>query len=411
MFEEFKNKHNAKKRYHKRNIRGWKLRKVNQKKKYESEHRTIIFLVIFPQQWNSLKSVHKAAKKRDNITTYIVVCPNYMKAYDKDKDEKKEKMEFFGQYDENVIWAKQSEDEWFDLATLHPDYIFRQSPHEVTYPEKYAGRWLSNIAKTCYIPYGYSESKQFLDISFHTGYSQYLYAFFAPNDFTYRYAKRRYHWKWYGRNVKLFNLGFPRKDLILKGGIEPGKKNRVFTWLPRWNVDGKNNIPTNFFNYYQKLLDYFSEHRELSLIIRPHPLMFSNFVESGVMTHEQYKSLEGKIRQTPNIELDDNPDYLVTFEKTDVLIADFTSLIIEFFWSGKPIIYCSDMSVFSDRMTKKSVQTSYMAQSWGSLREWIQELALGNDSQLEKRNRILKIYDKGKSGQIGENIIDELIKL
>ena len=70
--------------------------------------------------------------------------------------------------------------------------------------------------------------------------------------------------------------------------------------------------------------------------------MFKNFVETGVMTQDNVNRLIQRVNDISNISWDKNYDYLVSFRTADVLISDFSSLVIEFYITNKPIIYCGE---------------------------------------------------------------------
>lgn len=61
-----------------------------------------------------------------------------------------------------------------------------------------------------------------------------------------------------------------------------GKKNKTFLWIPRWTTPADDNEKSTFLMYKDFLLNYFSNNAELSLIIRPHPLMFDNYIKKDI---------------------------------------------------------------------------------------------------------------------------------
>lgn len=142
-------------------------------------------------------------------------------------------------------------------------------------------------------------------------------------------------------------MGYPRFDLILQESPERKLQQRkTVLWLPRWSID-ETNDRSYFFDYLECMLHYFGENAMHSLIIRPHPLMFQNFMDNGVISKDEVEQLKTRIQFVSNIKFDENTDYLDTFRQSDILVADFTSLLIEFFLMRKPILYCGSTINFN----------------------------------------------------------------
>lgn len=59
--------------------------------------------------------------------------------------------------------------------------------------------------------------------------------------------------------------------------------------------------------------------------------MFKNFIDLKIISANDYKKIMEEIEKINNISFDKNIDYLVSLSTSDILISDFTSLLIEFF--------------------------------------------------------------------------------
>ena len=88
------------------------------------------------------------------------------------------------------------------------------------------------------------------------------------------------------------------------------------------------------------MFSFIKSNKQYSLIFRPHPLLFQNFLATGELTQEAFSSLIKDIEDTPNIYLDESGDYLDSFNKSNMLITDTSGLIIDYYLTGKPIIFC-----------------------------------------------------------------------
>lgn len=162
-------------------------------------------------------------------------------------------------------------------------------------------------------------------------------------------------------------------------------------------------------DYFWDFVSFFKENPELEIIIRPHPLMFSHFLSRGVLSVSEYQNIINTIEGQGNMSLDVSADYLNSFEKADVLISDLSSLIVEFFITGKPIIYCGETTAFCPEC-QRMAEGFYIADDFATVRDSILSLHHDNDSLRENRKKIVFDVFK-KSGSIGHDIADSIIEM
>ena len=196
---------------------------------------------------------------------------------------------------------------------------------------------------------------------------------------------------------KAYFVGFPRFDLIKQISQEKSDK-LTFLYTPRWAVDLKYNHNTHWFDYFEPLMDFFSSHKEYNLIIRPHPGMFSNFIRRGIMTEEDVQNLKELVNSYTNIKFDTNKDYLKTFEDSDILISDMTSLLIEWFLTGKPIIFC-DEYIHLNEIGREISQFFYQINNAEELINTIKKVSVVD----ENKEARLKLVQKNKK-TFGDNV-------
>ncbi|RKJ05570.1 hypothetical protein D7X87_07770 [bacterium D16-54] len=375
----------------------WRKSKIS--RKAINEKISIIFLVYMPQTWNSLKTVYDRAKEYIECETYLVVIPYNTMLGDGTLINSVKYWESL--YPGEVISAK-GQFGWLDLKQFNPDIIFRQEPYDNTFPQSYSCKRLSSIARLCYISYGMTMDRRHLKTVYSHRFMSDVYAFFCDTHEVKEYLEETKNKHPLIGSYQIYYYGFPRFERI-NTSYKFNRSNHTFTWIPRWTLDGKNNDASSFFLYCAKLIRYFEANQKLNLIIRPHPMMFSNFIDNKILTKEEVRQLFEKINSVDNICLDSEMDYLITFEKTDVLIADFSSLNMEFALSGKPIIYCGKnikgcLTEFSDYC--------YSVRDWEGLKKQIEELSRGCDKYLEERI----ICSKKHMERIPNNISDNIVK-
>lgn len=172
-------------------------------------------------------------------------------------------------------------------------------------------------------------------------------------------------------------------------------------WLPRWTVDSpKGKRISCFLKYLENFFKYMAENPTVDLIIRPHPMMFQVILEKSIWTQEEYHTFMERMDKASNIYLDNNEDYLVSFGKSDVLVSDYSSLLIEYFVTGKPIIYCDTAEDFNaDTLLMDA--TLYHAAEWYEVEMQLTELINGQDCQYEQRIDTVRQFMPSNAGHIG----------
>ena len=120
---------------------------------------------------------------------------------------------------------------------------------------------------------------------------------------------------------------------------------------------------------------------------------------------EQYK----KSLKKNDIYLDEHETLKSIFSKSDIMIADTTSIIPLYFVTGNPVIYCScDLNLFG--IMKDIEPALYVANNWNEVEKYVEMLLSGKDPLREKRRHLIKeIYglNINASDKIAQAIIDD----
>ena len=207
-------------------------------------------------------------------------------------------------------------------------------------------------------------------------------------------------------NTKLIISGFPKFDLISHCQYDNSKNvdNYTALWTPRWSTTENNCF---FFEYKDKILKYCDENPEFYLIFRPHPQAFLEWNARNELTEDEAKEYIGLYEKKQNAEIDKEKDYLVTFQRVDCFITDFSSLMAEYLLTGKPIIYCHRTDKFTD-MGKKISEGFYWVHNFDELTATLNMLREKKDPLKEKRleiiSKLLYIPAQG-AGNLIKNII------
>lgn len=398
----------------------WYKRNINYRLGNKIKHKpkkfyNIVFIIQYPEVWNSLKSVYEVCLQSKNIKPFIICIPKPINLNTESLNynyKNNEAYQFLCSQNIPCRAALNENNKWFDIQELKPDYIFYSRPYNDEYPKMYRNSECCLNAITCYIPYAYNMMDDHFYTTFNTDFITNTRYTFVANQSRLKLCQQEYYFQnKLGINQFIY-LGFPRFDLLKQYKIKNTyKKDKyIIAWLPRWTVPTNNseNKQSSFLQYKDKFLNLIEENSNLSLIIRPHPLMFKNFIQNGVMTEQEVSEFKKECDRL-NIEIDQHKDYLVLFEKSDILVADYTSLLMEYFATEKPIIYC-DTAEGLNREAQIMDSALYHADNFDKVTQLIKQLSHGNDSMLHKRQEALKEIIPDNEGNIGEKIINFLIE-
>lgn len=150
----------------------------------------------------------------------------------------------------------------------------------------------------------------------------------------------------------------------------PGGSARTFLWNPHFSVgaDGWSTLV----DYCRPLIDYFVARPELTLIMRPHFRVVRDFPRIGG-DHAMAWSLLQQAAGLPNIELDRSADYLESFDRSDALLSDYSSLVTEYIQLDKPILRLgsgTEVLVNSDAGYFRAIAS---AESWSDIAAFLDE--------------------------------------
>ena len=84
---------------------------------------------------------------------------------------------------------------------------------------------------------------------------------------------------------------------------------------------------------------------------------------------------------------DNSSDYTESFANSDVLVTDPSSILIQYFMTEKPIIYC-DTGVELDDIFTAIIDVNYIAKDFEEVKKYIQLLKEGYDPKKEARKNL-----------------------
>lgn len=379
-----------------------KKKEIYQKKKNNLPIKVAIFLQ-YPEMWNSLKSIYEYMTTDKRFECVVLTIP---------------KRDCFNgkaillKNNEATVFCKKESIYYEELDLENPasiltdiDYVFVQRPYSDYLPQCLSLHNISKYSMICYVPYGYEFVKGVhMEYEYNDDFLNNMTYCFVESDETYEYVQERRKYEIDSGLKKLFNVGYPRFDSINRVN-NPTKINRIL-WTPRWSLSEENDR-SFFFDYYSVLMKYMKEHLDIYLIIRPHPLMFSNFIEKGRLSVKDVEEIKRNIHNMENVCLDINADYKETFDNSDLIISDFSSLIIEYFITNKPVVYCGGNISSFNKVGQSMSEGFYNVSDEKELLCILDSLLNNEDEKFDKRKKIANtlLNNTGNAGMKISEII------
>lgn len=368
---------------------------------------TVVFIVYFPEAFASFQALYKMLKSDNRFNVYIL-CQPFL-----ENPSINNSYLFLSERYSDVINAYENS-KWYNLEKLTPDYVFYCRPYNPDYYEKYNSSTVRKYANVCFITYAYNlENKKDYNFNFVNNYDflQNCSYIFTSTDYEKKILKKRFLLSMLINSYpKILFLGFPRFDLYYKKQ-DVQTKNKKFTILytPRWTSSlKKKNQVGSFLTYIDHFYNYAKNNHDIKIIIRPHPLMFTHYIENGIVESDYFEMLENDFKCIGNIFMDKNKDYSKSLEEADVFVSDYTSLLVEYFVSSKPVIYLGKLDLFNSD-TKKMCKSFYMADSWMKIEKKLDQIRNGQDNLFYERKKLFPEIIKNY-GKASENILNFLLK-
>ena len=376
-------------------------------KKMTNQKLNIVLIAFEPATWLMFQSIYDTFSKSDQVNITVLVIPyahSTLPTGTYKDDGLREYLDTLGiPY---IYGYNEKTNTWIDLFQLHPDYVFYQAPYNGMYPDVLKSDYVCQFAQICFIPYATILMKGKIEET--------VYPIDFFKDSTYLFIENDINKNIITEYFSIKDTLFLEKKIIVTGSTkienlytlinDNSLEKDIFTilWLPRWNThEGM----CTFFDYYDILLAYVQEHENVRLIFRPHPLTFQNFIHTGEMTLAEVSRVKETF-STQNLILDENPDYVTAFNTANVLVADPTSLIYEFFATQKPIIYTRKIDILN-AFGAELEKGCYSVTNAEELKNCLDNLVLKNDHLAKTRSDIIQCYFD-KNEKASEQILDIL---
>lgn len=368
----------------------------------------VAFLVFEPETWDKQEPVYEELLKHDDIQVDVVVVPSFNGSFSVGSSYGEERV-FFEKTCERVVLAYNEHGELIDMSTDPYDYVFYGDSYNRHMPGSLRSYELVKHSKICYIPYGFSGSAVFDSIADNREFYRNVYFGFTDSFQKAESFKKAFS-KNCSRGLQHFEyLGYPILERYLAAKKNVSKDAASVSWTPRWSYD-KVIGGSHFLEYREDFLELGQKYN-VDLTLRPHPMMFEEFSKKGLMPKDEIDRYLERLERR-DVELSKNEPITDVLLRTDILITDYSSIIIMFFLTGRPIIYCEGSIPFNESFESLKAGM-YIAQNWDEVDRHLRDILKGNDYLAETRRAIIRReFDglKGSSERIVKRLCDDFYR-
>ena len=359
------------------------------------------FIVQMPEIWDKQEAVYEELLKRDSTEVFMFVVPPFDNAK-REVTKNYENNYFLNQYP-SAIKAVDTKEKTIDLITYQLDYVFYQRPYDEYLPKQLRSYIVSAYSKCCYIPYGFSGADVFDEGNTNRAFFRNIYCTFMESSHMQKKLMRKYPISCRLGIRHIEDLGYP--------SLEPYFNKKSFDelksilWTPRWSYDSKLG-GSHFVEYKDMPFTILEKHKDLRCVFRPHPLMFGELRFKKMMTEAEIAEYISNAENC-GIVYDTGTPIDAALDEADVLITDYSSIIIMYFLTGKPIIYCTSQIELNETFQKLS-QYMYIAECEEDIYRYIDQLAQGEDYRKEERLKFIS-QEFAKHVNSSKRIADRIV--
>lgn len=378
----------------------------------------VFFLPYKASMWTAFDSIWRAASADPNCDCIVMPIPYY----ELDSEGKLDKYCYENKGYPAEVPIVHFED--YDLEAQRPDIIFIHNPYDGTnnltrVDEKYYAKTLRGYTNMLvYSPYfiirWYNPTKGSLQCVTPGA----IYA----NKVIVQSERLKEIYVEHGHNPdKFLVLGSPKVDAVVKNMQNPPRVPNE--WMEK--IKDKHvflmNTHMSFFSRYGdyafekigNIIGYYSEHKDCTLIWRPHPLTEAMLENKFPQYLERYKRLLSSVESSSNGIIDKFSDYKYAFSVSKAMLSTYSSLVTEYMVTGKPIyIFQKRNNEAFNKVSPVDYSFNYYYKPYEfNEKGFIEMVTKGEDVLYEDRMKMIKkAFVNSTDGSCGKKVYEYLKK-
>lgn len=220
--------------------------------------------------------------------------------------------------------------------------------------------------------------------------------------------------------------GYPKLDAYAKPLNEcklPDKINNgksIVIYAPHWTINHvreTGDIGTFHF-YYEQFLSMVKEYKDINFVFKPHPSLEYSLVDKKIMTSEEYQNYIHEWDSQPNGIYIFDGEYIDLFRKSDLMITDSGSFILEWLPTEHPCMYLVNPRRNSETYlegfsitARKALEKYYLCHNKSEIKKYFSMIMLEKDDPQKEERIKLKDEIFINIGSASKNIVDYLEKV
>lgn len=381
------------------------------KKQIESNIEGKVKVVFMPYKysmWDCMESIWEACRKDEKAECTVLPVPYY------DRLEEGGLGEFH--YEGESFPMEIRDFQTYQMEVEKPDIVFIHNPYDdsnrvtIVHPYFFSRRIKKYIGFLVYIPYcisGYTYHPERLE-----GFCQAPGVRYSDIVVVQSESLKQVYMEHGIEEDKIMVLGSPKVDAIInkckdRSIVEKWEKKRdkrkcillnssISTFLKSKN--GIGNI--------SGIINEITAQHKVFLIWRPHPLLKATIASMRQSQMQEYDSLMERIAASDDIEMDLSEDALTAINYSDGLISDYSSLILQYLFTEKPVLALTGKSVAKNRVVFCDYFASYFKEDGISVEDFIEIILTGNDWKKEERILRAKESMANTDGDCGRKVFE-----
>ncbi len=355
----------------------------------------VVFLIHHLQAFYNIEDVYLAFKSSEQVDTMLIVINNHFKdpmvasgASETSSELNRRGIEHISFDMENSYYA-------LDIVlALNPDYIFIQSPWDNDRPLALKVPYLM-FSKIVYIPYYPITLLDHFkpegdDFHFNSYVHNLAYRIYIQTELDKKYFEHHQIIK--GSNIKVVGS---TKLLKLKNLRERNTTtfSDKFTliWAPHHSIAQRWLGFGVFHRIYKDMTSLAKERKDIKIVYKPHPFLRRSLAEHEIMHKTDYDEWLKEFSTLENVEVYEGGDYFNVFSRSDVMLTDGLSFLIEYpIATAKPLIFFDSKTHQPlNQIGQKALEYAYIVDSFDGFLKTLDNLIL-----LKAKNQIDSMYVK-----------------
>ncbi len=402
------------------NFQFWKVSKNHKKaleKVRKKEKIKVAFFVIKSSVWK-FDLIYRMMEKDERFEPLIVICPYTLYGEESMLWYMNQAYNFFAGNNYKVIKTLDSDNgKWLNIKKeINPDIIFFTVHWGVTKSQYQIHNYTKFL--TCYSTYTFVISYLY-EGYFNQEMQNLVWKFFLETNTHQKLAFK------YSRNkgINTVVTGYPGMDKLIQNDYLPtnvwklkDKNIKRIIWSPHHTINGlgADLDYSTFLKYYDFMFELASKYQDqIQIAFKPHPVLRTKLSLDDYWGKEKTDKYFQKWADLPNGQLNEG-EYFDLFATSDGLINDSSAFVIEYLYTGKPMMFLKNDEHVADRMNEigqKALTKLYIGNNKSEIERFITEIVIEeNDLMKNERIQFFDAVIKPPNNRLASENIYENIK-